>query len=252
MKKKSKTESKDRNWLLLRGLTRGCGHWADFPDKLNERFPKDRILLLDLPGNGKAHQQQSPWQLRSYVEFLRESLKDLSVSGELRIVAVSLGAMVSLEWMKIHPKEITKGFFINTSLKGSGRIYDRLRPENYLALLKVLKMKDVKQREELILRMTSRNLAAQEKHLGPFAEFSSRYPVQAQNFLRQLVAASQATITEKKPGDLELLVSVHDNFINSRCSFNIARRWGIEPRIHPWAGHDISLDDPDWVVGQLD
>ncbi|KGF78004.1 hydrolase, partial [Massilia sp. JS1662] len=43
------------SWVLMRGLTRESGHWGTFMGKLQARFPDDRIVALDLPGNGRLH-----------------------------------------------------------------------------------------------------------------------------------------------------------------------------------------------------
>lgn len=252
MKKQSEAQPLQRTWLLLRGLTRGQGHWGEVPKKLQEHFPRDRVLLLDLPGNGEKFQESSPWTLRGYVDFLRRQMQEQNVVGELRILAVSLGGMVALEWMKLYPNEIKKAFLINTSLRGSGAFHERLRPQNYAQLLKVLSLKNVQEREKLILAMTSRNLQAQEKHLENFTNFSKKYPVNLSNFFRQLTAAAQARLEDKAPGDIILFISSHDNFINSKCSYTMARKWGIKAHTHPWAGHDLSLDDPDWLIQHLD
>lgn len=252
-KSNSQKKEKEKTWLLLRGLTRGQGHWGDFPEVLKKQFPQDQILLLDLPGNGFEFREKSPWQIKNYVEFLRSRMKQNAESPkELHVVAVSLAAMVVIEWMKIYPNEIEKAYLINTSLKGSGSFFERLRPENYGNLIKIFGVRDVREREKMVLKMTSRNLQAQEKWIDQFAQHSEECKVDYENFIRQLVAASQSSVTDTPPGSLKILVSRHDNFVNPKCSLKIAKLWGIEPSVHPWAGHDLTLDDPQWVVQQLD
>jgi len=48
-----------------------------------------------------------------------------------------------------------------------------------------------------------------------------------------------------------LFVSENDHFVSSSCSKNLAKSWGCELHIHPWAGHDLPLDDPDWIIEHL-
>jgi len=243
--------NRSRTWLLLRGLTRGQGHWGNFPELLQARYPNDKVILLDLPGNGAENHFQSPWHLRDYVEFLRDRLKDQKFEGELHVLAVSLGAMTVIEWMKNYPHEITQSCLINVSLKGSGHFYERLLPNNYPKLLKALKIKNTHEREKLILEMTSRNVEAQQKWLSSFAEYSEKYPVHKENLVRQLTAALRAETPEQSPGKVKIFISRNDNFINSVCGFRIAEEWGISPLVHSWGGHDLTLDDPEWVVNHL-
>ncbi|WP_420538500.1 alpha/beta fold hydrolase [Marinobacter subterrani] len=48
-----------------------------------------------------------------------------------------------------------------------------------------------------------------------------------------------------------LLASRADRLVSSRCSSQLARLWGCDLVEHPWAGHDLPPDDPDWVLAQL-
>ena len=48
-----------------------------------------------------------------------------------------------------------------------------------------------------------------------------------------------------------LLASLGDRLVSPRCSERIARAWNAPLRMRPDAGHDLPLDDPDWVLGQL-
>jgi pimeloyl-ACP methyl ester carboxylesterase len=50
---------------------------------------------------------------------------------------------------------------------------------------------------------------------------------------------------------LLLLASRGDALVDPRCSLAIAQRWACEIAMHPWAGHDLPLDDADWVVQQV-
>lgn len=49
-----------RTWVLLRGLVREQRHWEQFPALLATQLPGDRVLCLDLAGNGVHWRQPSP------------------------------------------------------------------------------------------------------------------------------------------------------------------------------------------------
>jgi hypothetical protein len=39
--------------------------------------------------------------------------------------------------------------------------------------------------------------------------------------------------------------------VDPGCTEAIARAWSLETQTHPWAGHDLPLDDPPWVIGAV-
>ena len=83
-------------------------------------------------------------------------------------------------------------------------------------------------------------------------------PVSTSNALRQLVAAARYTAPASPPaggtppsGRFLLLASRQDRLVSSRCSQAIAKAWQVPLRWHPWAGHDLPLDDGQWVIEQV-
>jgi alpha-beta hydrolase superfamily lysophospholipase len=42
-----------------------------------------------------------------------------------------------------------------------------------------------------------------------------------------------------------------DRLVDPRCSRALAARWGAELHVHPHAGHDLPLDEPEWLVDRL-
>ena len=47
-----------------------------------------------------------------------------------------------------------------------------------------------------------------------------------------------------------LLTSARDALVDTRCTLAMGHAWRCEVRSHPFAGHDLPLDDPDWVIAQ--
>lgn len=66
--------------------------------------------------------------------------------------------------------------------------------------------------------------------------------------VRQLHAAVRYRIQSPPRVPILLLASRHDRLVDVRCSHSIARAWRCDLHEHPSAGHDLPLDDPDWVV----
>jgi hypothetical protein len=47
------------------------------------------------------------------------------------------------------------------------------------------------------------------------------------------------------------LNSLGDRMVAPACTEAIAKRWNVESKTHPWAGHDLPLDDPEWVIAMV-
>ena len=77
-------------------------------------------------------------------------------------------------------------------------------------------------------------------------------PVRATNVLRQLAAAARYRAPPTPPPvPTLLLASTHDRLVSCACSRALARAWRCALVEHPHAGHDLPLDDPQWVVQQV-
>jgi pimeloyl-ACP methyl ester carboxylesterase len=50
---------------------------------------------------------------------------------------------------------------------------------------------------------------------------------------------------------LLVLSSSGDQLVDPRCSQQLAQAWQAEHRIHPNAGHDLPLDDGEWVAQRV-
>lgn len=243
-------------WVLLRGLTREAGHWGPLPALLAERLPGTRILALDLPGAGERHAMRSPTSIRTTMEDCRAQLQALGVT-RCHLLAMSLGAMVAVEWAHRHPHEIASAVLVNTSLSPFSAWHQRLRPRHYPALLGVLwPWRDAHAREAVVLRLTSRRrfTAAQKMAvIDAWVALRERHPVSTTNALRQLLAAARYRAPVQAPGvPLRVLVGRGDVLVDPGCSRRLAQAWRLPIAEHPTAGHDLALDDPDWVATQVE
>lgn len=238
-----------KRWVLLRGLMRETRHWGEFAALLQEKFPADQIICLDWLGNGVLYQQNSLTSISEMAEYLRTALIQQGYSAPYHVVAVSLGAMVAVEWARLAPQEIAHATLINTSLKPINPFYQRLRPHNYAALLKML-CSTAAEQERTILQLTSNTQHAAT--LAQWIDYQQQYPIARGNILRQLWGAATYRAPLHCPAvPLQLLSSQHDRLVNHQCSHTLAERWNIPHKIHPSAGHDLPLDDPAWVMQHL-
>jgi pimeloyl-ACP methyl ester carboxylesterase len=239
------------HWIFLRGLTRESRHWGDFIEKFQHALPMQTVVPLDLAGNGPLNQQSSRARVQDMVEDCRAQLALRHIAPPYHLLAMSLGAMVSVAWAQIHPKEVAAQVLINTSMRPFSPFYRRLRPANYTTLLKLmLPGNPPEDWEREVLAMTS-NL-----HDGTVLPYWQalrlQNPVSRGNALRQLLAAARFCASSRPPKSPTLLLaSEHDHLVSVACSRAVAHAWQCTLQIHPGAGHDIPLDDGPWVAQQV-
>lgn len=240
-------------WVLLRGLSRESGHWGIFPEHLVRELrveqPGVRLLLMDLPGTGVLRRQASPTQVSAIVDACRAELQRQGVSGAVSVVGMSLGAAVLSDWANRYPAEIEAGVLINPSLRPFSELFRRPRPLNYLGLaLLSLSRFGARMREERVLRLTTR-LTPSQAVIDRWVELQREHPLGVRNTARQLLASLRYRASRTRPAaPMLLLCSKADTLVDWRCSQAISRAWGAPLRLHTKAGHDLPLDDPQWVA----
>jgi alpha-beta hydrolase superfamily lysophospholipase len=241
-------------WVLLRGLTRGSGHWGQFPEifaqEIEAQQPGSRVMSLDLPGNGALYREASPSRVQDMVEACRAALARRGESGPVHLLAMSLGAMVACDWAARYPQEVSGTVLINTSLRPYSSFLRRIRPANYWKLMALgLLSLGVRWREAGVLKLTSRMVSEPRPVLESWVALQRRHPVAVRNGVRQLLAAMRYRASRGKPSaPMLLLCSQADGLIDWRCSQALSRAWGVPLRLHTQAGHDLPLDDPPWVA----
>lgn len=241
-------------WILLRGLTRESGHWGDFASTLRHGLPTgeaDRIEALDLPGNGALHRETSPHRVEDMVAHCHAELARRGIQAPVRLLAMSLGAMVAVAWAATHPAEIAGLVLVNTSLRPFSPFYQRLQPRHYtrLVMLAVVGATPLSW-ERQILHLTSQT--APEDVLPRWLALRRLHPVSRGNAVRQLWAAARYRAPAQPPASpILLLAGARDGLVSPACSITLARQWHCALRVHPDAGHDLPLDDAAWVTAQV-
>ncbi len=243
-------------WVLLRGWMRDARHWGEFLRRFQQSLGADhRVLTLDFPGNGPLHAQRSPLRVEAMADYCHSQLGQSGCPPPYGVLALSLGAMVAVAWNELHPGELERMALINTSLAPCSPFYHRLRPRNYAALVSGLFRGATARREELVMRLTS-NIASQsgQRHaiLGQWVSYAQEHPPARANMLRQLIAAARYRGGQTPPSiPVLLLGSAQDRLVDVRSTLALARQWDCPVRLHPASGHDLPLDDGDWVAQQV-
>jgi pimeloyl-ACP methyl ester carboxylesterase len=196
---------------------------------------------------GQYHREQSPTDMQLLAQLMLPRLQRRH-AGPWHLVAMSLGAMLAVQLASLVPQQVASLVLINTSAGALTPFYQRLRWQQYPAVLSAF-LAPMRQRERLILQLTSQRW--QPQHLQTAVDIARRRPVQRLNVLRQLLAASRFSVPVKPQCPVLLLSGARDQLVDPVCSERLARNWQVQHQQHPAAGHDLVLDAPDWLLGQL-
>jgi pimeloyl-ACP methyl ester carboxylesterase len=241
--------TKQKHFYLIRGLVREKGHWGPFLDEMKKTFPNALITTLEIPGAGEYFKSPSPLSIREMVEQMRRDyLKAKQAHEHSHLIAISLGGMISVEWMKAYPKDFEQASLINTSFGGISPLFERIRPRAFLFLTKVFFLKG-RAKESRILELVTNDRSVFNNTLDMWEKIERERPVSTQNALRQLYAAATFKMHNFRPKvPTEVLASTFDRMVNVNCSREIARLWKLPIIEHPTGGHDLTVDDPKWVA----
>lgn len=242
-----------REWFLLRGLTRESRHWGGFPQHLGATLDGARITCLDLPGNGRQNGQASLRSVDAMADWCHAELVRRGGAAPCGIVAMSLGAMVAVAWAQRHAGDLATVVLINTSLRPFSPFYRRMRPANYLRLLRLFGFPaSGREIETAILRMTTRRVPNPDAVIEEWLRWRHENPVSRRNALIQLLAAARYRAPRQRPLDrILLLAGGADRLVDPQCSAELARAWDMPLQIHDDGGHDLPLDDEAWVLQRI-
>lgn len=244
------TSTQPTHWLFLRGLARESGHWQGFIDDCQSQLGW-HCQGLDLPGFGSEYRRPSPLSIAEIRRDLQQRLA-LPTSQALGIVAMSLGGMVALDWLAAEPERIHRAVLINTS-SSANPPWQRLQPSALPWLLRALCAQQATQQERASLNMVSNRRAEDVELLKLHCALRAAHPARKRNVLRQLWAASRFRCPRALhyPQRLTLLASRGDRMVSWHCSAALAKKLEAPLSLHPSAGHDLVLDDPDWLLRQF-
>ena len=240
-------------WVFLRGLTRESRHWGEFPEVFRNTIADAEIVTLDLPGNGSLNRMESPLRVEQMADYCHAEMQARGLSPPYFLLAMSLGAMVAVAWAERHPRDITAAVLISTSLRPFSPFYRRLRPANYLRLLRLFGARPGDRELEMaILQTTTWLVSDPAVVIEQWLQWRRENPVSPRNALRQLLAAARYRAPRERPIEhFLLLAGARDALVDPLCSRQLAAAWGAPLAVHATAGHDLPLDDAAWVLEQV-
>jgi pimeloyl-ACP methyl ester carboxylesterase len=168
------------------------------------------------------------------------------------ILGLSLGGMITLEWCNRYPSDFRSAVVVNTSAANVAPPWKRLRWRQYPRFLAIGLARSIEEKEKHILSFTLNRPDVDRPNLARrWAEYMQDAPIAPHVLLEQIAGA----IRMRAPKDLRvptlILASHGDRLVDPDCSWNLARRLGANLVMHRTAGHDLTLDDPNWVANQI-
>jgi pimeloyl-ACP methyl ester carboxylesterase len=111
--------------------------------------------------------------------------------------------------------------------------------------------RDPYERERAILQATTSGRTPIDDVAREYSRFSLDLPTFRHTGLSQLFAASRLKLKPGMPVPLLVLNALGDRLVDPRCSEKVASFFNAPLISHPWAGHDVPLEDPEWVATQV-
>jgi pimeloyl-ACP methyl ester carboxylesterase len=241
-----------RTWILLRGLAREKGHWGPFADQFASSFQGDEVLAMDLPGAGEFRGEPCPRSVEEICRFVRAKAVERAKSqSQFYLVALSLGGMIAMEWMRQKPDDLAGCVLINSSSKALSPPFLRLRWQVWGKFAKLAAASAPRDREKLILDLTVNSAPARDKALPLWYRLAVEHPIRYSTLANQLWAASQFKGLPETKVPVLLLCGLGDRLVDPSCSMALEQKMEWPLMKHPWAGHDLTWDDPQWVLQQV-
>lgn len=232
----------------MRGLGREGRHFGDFVKVFARRFPGARVVVLDLPGVASAADHVAPLGVEAMVRDLRERFLALDLPGPRGLLGISLGGMCALEWVSRHPTDFEATLVGCASAANLSAPFHRLMPRNLGHLRRAARAKSSVERELALLPMSSTQHAGNRALAEEWAAYAEESPIPPSVVARQLGAGLRFRAPKTLPVPALFAVGARDRFVSPRCSERLAAHYRAPLAIHPEAGHDLSLDAPEWLA----
>ncbi len=237
-------------FTLLRGLGRESGHWGKFPELLKKSFPDCTVHCVDIPGSGAHLNEKSPLLLKKTAAAVKRHWQSKKCEKSV-VLGVSLGGMIALEWIHQAPQDFTHAVIVNSSIANLSWPLKRLQLPTLRMFANTVMAAGPEQREKAVLDFIANHPEAQKEALPAWAQVQKDRPISAINSLRQIISAAAFRLKSKPTIPCLVLASTRDRLCDPSCSLDLAKYLDSPIAFHPTAGHDLTTDDPQWVIEQL-
>jgi len=237
-----------QNWVLLRGLARQSGHWEDFPTLLEHSLGA-HVLKLDYPGIGTDQAESCPKRLVEVVDYLEAKAKT-KFKDSFYVLGISLGGMVAMKWLEMS-SNVKGAVVINSSVPELCKRSERMIPKALRRFITCPMQKEMRQREAIVLGLCSNKHAHDNDVIDHWTQVSTKWPISLRVIYRQLIWSVQASLPQSRKEDVLLLASKYDKICHVNCTKKMGQMLEQPVYINKSAGHDLCLDDPQWVLEKM-
>lgn len=250
-------------FILIRGLIRSRFHWHTFPKILSSYLTKSNIpheiITLNIAGNGARFSEKTPLTIEAMasdacseiITLLDSSLGLFAHESKIHLIGISMGGMIASHAAKLllaQGRPPSSLHLINSSFSDIASLLKRFKLQAGLSL--AAHLTSIRQRERCILKWTS-NQKETDQYTEAWINEAHLHPISFRNGLVQLYAASRCPIPEKPEVLCRVYGSLNDRLVDFECSRLIADKWDVPILIADKAGHDLSLDDPEWLADNI-
>lgn len=241
-------------WVLFRGLVREIRHWGEFPKMLEQAEGVESVHCLEMPGVGKKCKIAAPLSIQAYTDQMREEFTQIKRNypeSKWGVIAVSMGGMIAMDWCDRFPEDFSKVVLINSSAGNLTPFYKRLKTTALKSILPLVVKRNVAKREETILKLTTNMVEINRNMIEKRVMIDRDAPLTRDTFIRQISAAAKFRAKKALAVPTLILNSAEDRLVHPACSYALANYHKAPIKIHYHAGHDLCIDDPQWVVEQV-
>lgn len=236
--------------FLIIGLTKESKHWDDsFVAKLKELFQTEHLVAMDLPGAGQFLSQASPLTMKGIVSKTRDHYNEHFLDTdkyENLLVAISLGGMVSTQWLQDYPNDFQKFVIVNSSFKGLSPVYKRVQPKAIPEFLKIASTKDPAKREDLVIKLCGNNTKNYKHVHDKWVEIAKERPMSVINMVRQTIAGARFNPSFVPKIPTFIIAARFDRLAHFSCSENLQKVWKADFHMieDKHIGHGVHFDAP--------
>ena len=234
---------------MTRGLIRNKAHWYGFEKRISDEFSNvfDDVLVIDLPVGGTTYETLRFSNPDRVIDYL---LNRLPRDASIYFIGVSLGGLVGMQLMASSPQMFEKLIMINCSHPKLSKTHERIK---FIPAFSILfqKFKNLGNCEREILNRTINNSNLVNSLVSKAEKIYTVQPWSITQLISQLLLAMRCKKIVEKAESTTILCSKNDRLVSYLCSQKLSSTLDCELFINDTAGHDLTTEDPDWVINVL-
>jgi pimeloyl-ACP methyl ester carboxylesterase len=249
-------------YFFIRGLIRSQFHWHQFPAHFDHITQQQSLnstsVFFDIPGNGHRHQEATPFSIADMADDINKQIhhyltihnidSSANAHSQIHLVGISMGGMIAADLISKSNVDFASVHIINSSFANLSPFWQRMKLPGVINLMANIWQTGT--RERTILKWTSNTPSSLD--LAPqWIKEAEEHPLSLRNAFAQLWAASHYFVDSKAHGNSIVYCSKEDRLVSWTCSEKLARYWQVPLECHLEAGHDLPLDNPQWLAEKI-